>query len=249
MRLLIDITNHRRLTKCIGVSMKVSIKIDRQAILSQLEELGQEKQGPFILSRTLNILANEVQKNLRKDFETSLTLRRKGWVLQQVKINKEQRSTKARLTVTIEVTDQASFINPMEKGAEHLPINGKKFLVIPNSKSFGKRVIGKDDLLNIKNLGLTNSPHGLQGRQRTFVINSKATGTPLVMQRVANDAANSYRKGIKKSTGLRMLYTLIKMSKRPKKIHWYSTATQTVQEQFTNIAAEVMSKALKDSKK
>lgn len=229
--------------------MKVSIRIPAEQITKQLTELGQERQGPFIISKTINLLGKKVQTNLRKDFETNLSLRRKTWTLQQIKINKESWSTKARLTLTIELTEKATFITPMEKGEAHYPINGKKYLVFPSSKAFGKRIIGQNDILRVKNLALRNTPHGLQGNQRTFLIKSKETGTPLIMQRVSQDAARSYKKGRSKSTGLRLLYTLIKHSNRPKKIHWTDTATHTVREEFTTTAAEVMSKALKDAKK
>ena len=229
--------------------MKINVTFNTKPILDYLETLGQSRQGPFILSQTLNLMAKKVQANLRKDFETNLTLRRKSWILQQVKLKDGKWSTKTRLSVTIELTDSATFISPMEEGKDHLPINGKKYLVFPNSKSFGNKIIGRNDLLNVKNLNLHSTPHGTQGNQRTFIINSKATGTPLIMQRVSADAHRSYKKGRSKSTGLRMLYTLIKMSKRPKKINWYSTATNTIHSEFTTTAASVMSQALRDAKK
>ena len=224
--------------------MKVSINVDPKPILHTLREMGQDRQGPFILARGLNLLAKKVQKNLRADFEGSLTLRRKGWILQQVKINTGQWATKTRLRVVIELTQSANFISRMETGEEKHPVSGHKYLVFPNAKSFGKRIITKDNVLKYKNLGLTQTPFGIRGRQRTFMVKTEA-GTPLVLQRVAKDAHKSYKKGREKSTGLRMLYTLIKSAKIPKKIHWYTTANQTVIGTFTQVIKEALASVKK----
>jgi hypothetical protein len=196
----------------------------------------------------LNLLAKRIQDNLREDFQASLQLRRAGWVKQQVKIDKGTWSTKTRLRVTIYLTDNASFIGDMEKGAERVPILGRKYLAIPNKKVFGKSVIGQDNPLRIKNLDLHSTPFGTQGKLRTFIIQAKS-GTPLVMQRVEKDATGKGRRGRDRKTGLRILYNLVKHSRRPRKIHWSNVAYNTVDIESYGIFTEVMRDALASIKK
>jgi len=228
--------------------MNINLAIDTQAVLDQLKELGQERQGPFILARGLNLLAKRVQQELRNNIATSLNVRHGSWLKQQVKIDNGTWATKTRLQVVIHLTDVAAFLDKLETGGEHVPIGGRKYLAIPNSKVFGNSIIGRDSLFRIKNLNLHETPKGMEGNQRTFIIDSKNTGTPLVMQRVADTDHKKRQKGMNKKTGLRILYNLIKQSKVPKKLQWFDTATNTVSTCQAAIFTDVIQDAINKAK-
>ena len=232
--------------------MKVQIKIDSAAIMAQLTELGQERQGPFILSKTLNRLAKQVQSNLAADIKDNLKIKPARWtfIKQSVKIGSGSWSTKSRLRVTIDIDPRANFLNEFEEGEEHLPIGGRKFLAVPVKRVFGNSVIDANNPLRIKNLNLHDvKGNRMEGNLQTFLVHSKKTGTPLVLQRVAKDAVGKGRKGINRKTGVRMLYTLLRESHRPRRIHWESVANATVSGDAEGIWTEVISQALKDTRR
>ena len=230
--------------------MQVNITIDSASVLNPLKELGQDRQGPFILSKSLNLLARKVQDNLREDIRQTLHVRRWSWVKNSVKIDKGTWSTKTRLWVKIYLTEAASFIGAMEDGAQHLPRNGHQFLCVPNEAVFGGKIIEAANPLYVKNLHLTEAKgHILKGEQRTFMVDSKKTGNPLILQRVGNEARGKAKRGTSKASGLRMLYVLLKATKRPQRIHWATTANATVANESTGIFTEVMRDALATARK
>jgi hypothetical protein len=227
--------------------MQIKIKVDAASVKAQLKELGEERQTNFILSRSLNLLAKKVQTNLQSNLENSLHLRRKSWVLRQVKINSGQWATKTRLSVTIQLTEAARFIASFETGAQHLPLLGKKYLAIPNAEVFGNSIITSKNPLYIKNLAFHNTPFGTRGLQRTFIVNPKSGADPLILQRVAPGSKGKKSRGVKDS-GLRMLYRLVKASHRPRKIQWYDTANSTVVREQYGIFSTVIKDALANTK-
>jgi hypothetical protein len=227
--------------------MQIKIKIDDASVRAQLKELGAERQTNFILSRSLNLLAKRVQTNLQSNIENSLNLRRKSWVLRQVRISSGQWATKTRLSVTIELTEAARFIASFETGAQHLPLLGKKYLAIPNAEVFGNKVITSKNPLYLKNLAFHSTPFGTEGNLRTFILNPKSGADPLILQRVARGTKGKKAKGVKDS-GLRMLYRLVKASHRPRKIQWYDTANSTVVREQYGIFSTVIKEALANTK-
>jgi hypothetical protein len=226
--------------------MQIKIKIDDASVREQLKELGAERQAPFILSRSLNLLAKRVQENLRLNLENSLNLRRK-WVLRQVRISSGQWATKTRLSVTIQLTEAARFIASFETGAQHLPLLGKKYLAIPNKEVFNNSIITSKNPLYIKNLAFHNTPFGTRGLQRTFIVNPRSGADPLILQRVSPGTKGKKSRGVKDS-GLRMLYRLVKASQRPRKISWYNTANSTVVNEQYGIFLTVIKDALANTK-
>ena len=220
----------------------VGIKIDSRSVLNQLHELGQDRQGAFVLSRSLNLLARKVQDDLRHMEEDRLTLRRRTWVLNQTKIDKESWSTKTRLVVTIALTPAADFLGRMEDGTtKHPRHNG--YLMIP-TWVMGKGVIDRSNPLAIKNLNLRQTAHGIQGDKRTFMLKT-TKGEPLILQRVGDDAKGRAAHGKNLSSGLRVLYMGKKSVPIPKKLQWYETAQHTVQTEQYNVFKGVLEAALK----
>lgn len=229
--------------------MKLQLKVDSSSVLDTLHELGQDRQGPFILARGLNLLAKQVQTALRTHLASSLVLRRTSWVKQQVMIRPGTWATKTRLMVSIELSDLGSFLSAFEGGAPHIPGMGRKFLVIPNRKVFGNRIIGQDDPLKIKNLDLHQTPKGMVGKQRTFLLHAKGKGTPLIIQEVdASVRKGRAKKGVSAYWGSRILYTLVRSSRRPTRLSWYDTANQTVVTQQAETLGQVMRDALADAR-
>ena len=227
----------------------LQLKIDSSSVLNTLQELGQDRQGPFILARGLNLLAKQVQTALRDNLASNLALRRTAWVKQQVMIRPGTWATKTRLTVKIELSDLGSFLSGFEGGADHIPGMGRKFLAIPNKKVFGNRIIGENDLFKVKNLDLHQTPQGMQGRQRTFILHTKAKGTSLIMQEVDPYIRKGKgKKGVNRYFGNRILYTLVRSSKRPARLSWYDTANQTVVTQQAETLGRVMRDALAEAK-
>ena len=228
--------------------MLLNIKIDSSVIISQLRELDRMNQSGFILSKTLNTLAKKIQSDEKIMLSQNLHIKR-PWVLSQVKINKGQWATKTRLKVTIEVADNLSFLSAFEQGEQHLPLNGHKFLCVPNKTVFGGKVIGKDNPLSIKSLNLHMDNGSIKGNNETFILNPKNGKEPMIMQDVSPHAKKGMKKGLDTYTGLRVLYFLKKATFRPKKISWYNTANNVIQYQYNDIATDVMRQALADTKK
>jgi hypothetical protein len=236
--------------------MSFVLEVNTKQILDELAFFSETKQGPFILSRTLNQLAKRVQSNLRADIAGSLRLRRTQWVNQQVKIDTGMWSTKQRLHVTIHLTDPARFISDFEDGGEHVPFAGHTWLTIPNKRVFGdNKIFQKDDELKPANLHFKEHLGHTLGDKRTFIVNGNGKN-PLILQRVAAKVGSKRgrQKGVSSysstssSTGLRLLFTLIKHAQRPAKIHWYDTANKTVEYESEGIWSSVISDALKDVK-
>ena len=207
--------------------------------------MGQERQGPFILSRTLNQLAKKVQTNLKTDINSSLKIRRKQFINNQVKIDNGTWALKTRLKVTIHLTDLGAFIGDFEEGGEHVPINGHTWLTKPNPKVFGNRILRADDPLRAGNLNLHDYKGNTIGNERTFLVHGKQT--PLILQRTSPVNGRRQR-GTNKATGVRLLYTLVKQSHRPMKIHWYDTSNATVQYEAEGIWIDVIRQALANPK-
>jgi len=233
--------------------MGISIKINREAIMQELIGLGQEKQGPFILSRTLNLLAKEIQSAERIHVTDATKVKRPGWIKNQIRIDSGTWATKTRLKVKIYVTDQASFLVDLDEGNEHIPIGGRQFLAVPSTKAFGSKVIGKDNPLRIVNLHLKESPNGqLKGDLRTFTVGHNGKNKhPLILQRVSALKAKRSRGSIASmgaKTGLRLLYTLVAHTFRPKKLRWYDVANATVIHEQEGIWTSVMIDALRTAR-
>lgn len=229
--------------------MKIGIKIDSTQTLKTLAELGESRQGPFILARGLNLIAKQVQTALRDNLASGLKLTRTTWIKQQVKINTGQWATKTRLVVRIELTPEAAFLAGFEGGEDHIPGLGRKFLAIPNPKVFGSKPIMNNNIFKVSNLALHQTPRGLEGNQRTFVLHTKATHTALIMQEVSPGIKKGFgKKGVNRYFGNRILYTLVRHSKRPNKIAWANTARVTAAQVSQATLAGVLKAAIADAK-
>lgn len=232
--------------------MKLNISIDAKAVQDQLIEMGQGKQVPFALSKSLNDLAKLVQKEVRAGIEERFKLNRKTWIFQRVKIEKENWATKTRLVVTIGITDDASFLQDMESGKVHVPGMGRSVLALPNSDVFKGRPIMRTNPLHIKNLGLTKTKSGIQGANSTFMVRTQSSGLRgLILQHTQSSGKRKKRMklGTKWYTGNRTLYTLISRTKRPAKLRFIVTATNVVRTNWEPVFTRNILAAIKTSKR
>jgi hypothetical protein len=240
--------------------MQVRIVVDTKSLLDQLHEMGNERQMPYALSLAVNRLAGRVQQNLQTMMLKDLQVRRPQFIRNSVRFEKADRSTykNGKYSATIRLGIKATWLSDFETGGEHQPYLsylGEKWLAKPNRTVFGNSIIGEDNQLNPNNLNLTEQKGGMRGNNRTFLIVSKR-GTPLIMQRVTAKMGSKAgrRKGVtsyasnSSTSGVRLLYTLIRHAHRPVKITWYDTANKTVEQEAVGIFTEVIHKLIEDSK-
>lgn len=210
----------------------INITLDIKEVEKYLQEIGKERHLNFIVSKAVNSVLKQIQDAIRKELAAKLNLRRVSWNLLQIKINKEDWANKTKLFGRIHITDEAHNLVRLATGNEHYPYKGGRYLAIPNKSVFGNRVITKDNPFNPSNLQLQRTPRGLQGNQGTFLVETQR-GTPLILQRTQKQGSKRKgKKGTDRSTGVRMLYTLVKKSKTPLKINWEAIIYTVVNKTF-----------------
>lgn len=224
--------------------MPYTIQVDSNELLNELENLGQKRQLPYIISKALNRLAVIVQGAEREMLPRKLNVRRGPWLDRQIKIDKGTWALKSRLYIKIYTTDNADFLSMLDEGGEHVPLNGHNYLTAPNPKVFGKSVIGPDNPLRVKNLQLNQTKWGLRGLERTFMVVSKESGKPLILQRTSPDDNRKRRRGTNRKTGVRLLYSLLKAIKVPHKITWETTASNAVSGHYYGCLMDALGEAM-----
>jgi hypothetical protein len=232
--------------------MNINIEIDNREIQNQLHDLGYGKQVPFALSKSLNALGKIVQKDIRAGIESRFKLNRKTWVLNTIKINKENWANKNKLEITISVIDQAQFLKDMEQGGPHIPGFGRKLLALPNPIIFRGKPILKTNSLAIANLNLHKTPRGVEGDQGTYIIKPRNTAgllKGLILQTNALTQKGKRLKGTSKSTNNRVLYTLISRTHRPAKLRFVITAQTSVQSNWQPAFAKNIQEAIRTARK
>jgi hypothetical protein len=242
--------------------MQIILHTETKELLDQLQEMGKDRQMPYALSLAVNRLGSRVQQNLQAMMLSDLNVRRPMFIKNSVRFEKADRSSykDGKFTATVRLGVKATWLSDFETGGEHQPYMsylGEKWLAKPNRAVFGNSIIGKDNPLNPNNLNLTQQHGtGLRGDQRSFLIVSKR-GTPLILQRVASKmgSKSGRKKGVtsyasnSSTTGLRLLFTLIKHAHRPAKIQWYNTAYNTVEQEATGIFTDVIHQLIEESKR
>jgi hypothetical protein len=108
----------------------INITVDPSAALTYLQRLS--TQAPFATSLALNRVANIAQQDIRTEIPKHFTLRRPQFVLQTIKIDKADRSTKSKLEVTIRVDPNRDFLAKFEAGGTKRPRDGHS-IAIPTS--------------------------------------------------------------------------------------------------------------------
>lgn len=246
----------------------ITVRVDVKAALGALID-AQEKQLPYAVSLALNRLANIAQAAERKHIEDKFTLRKKQFVLQGVKIAKQDRATKStwRVVISLAYPDDRQFLAPHEKGGAKVRHGGKR-LWQPNEEVFKSKIIGRSNPLNPKNLALKQQPDGrIQGKERTFLVRSK--GQVLVLQRVAQRLSKrssklssitldnvhvgigprtKKAKALSRTAGVRLLYRLVSRVPIKAELRFVSTITNTAHAQWPSVARQAMVEAMKGAK-
>jgi hypothetical protein len=237
----------------------LTVEVDVKPVVEWLESAA-PKQVAFGVSYGLNKLALEIQSAIQASIERRFNLRRKTWVLHRIYISKADRATKDNWVVIIKVDEPRDILNKFEDGGTHFPYNGHNHLVIPNKTIF-KDIIRSSDPLSIRNLQLKETkPNHLQGNYGTFLIDSKTTGTPLVLQdmsAIAYKNAGNLRtlkkleRGLNKKDpriGNRILYTLVKSSKVPAKLEFITTANHIVDTRLADVMTDAVDHAIRTAR-
>lgn len=209
-----------------------------------------ESQLPFATAKALNECAVIFQNDLRKVMQEDFTIRR-PWVLQGVKIDRQDFATKQNLGVRIHIDEAGAyggrgFLKKFELGGFRAPGAGKRALVMPFTGSAAKRNANSivPDKLRPKNLQLhkVGSRGGatiLEGDQNTFMI-QRADGSGVILQRKGSKAALKKRrhgplmKGQRRDFALVPLFILKPRTRVPNTLHFYDTATRSFGANWTN---------------
>jgi hypothetical protein len=110
----------------------IQITVDPSEALTHMERL--EKQMPFAISRALNRVANHAQAAVRDGIKRgAFTLRREQFVLNTVKINREDRATKTKLNATVRIDPQRNILAKFEEGGIKTGRSGGR-VAIPTDK-------------------------------------------------------------------------------------------------------------------
>lgn len=231
----------------------VIVNIDTKSVVDNLTAL-EQTQLPRVMRNTINKLANMSQEAERKGLIERLNLKRATWVLNGIYISKQGRATKADWSCTIEVEEHRAFLERMETGETHFPINGRKYLAIPN-RAVLPGIVSRDNPLAVRNLNLRPDSAGqVKGDAGTFMIKTEKGG--LILQRLAD--ANYKNAGTTKrlkqmermnktrnaETGNRILYTLVSRSSVPVKLRFVETVTKTVNDNFQSVFNSQMELAI-----
>ena len=244
------------------------IQIDQSNLIASLDDIGRS-QIPYSTRNALSRTANLAQTAERNHMSETLHLRREGWVLRSIRIDRSDLS-KTSWNVIIYIDPQfLEIANRLETGEDHVPKWGQYFC-IPNVDVFNQKIISADNPLHPSNIRLNQ--HG--GRWEStdgseiFMIHSKATGTPLILQRTSRSGrgvAQAIRAGVRHAAGersasgqftqgrairgrrpggTRLLYTLVKRSTVPAKLKFYETITNSIQNNWENEMQQALAKAL-----
>ena len=228
----------------------INVQVDTEDVRAYLKEIGAERQQGFVISLALNRLANLAQKAEREnDLAKNFKIRRKQFVMNKVYINKVDRANKNSWTVTIQIKEDYPQISLFETGADKVPFHSQ-YLALPNRQVFGGRIIQQDDELSIRNLHLKNIGSRVEGDSETFIINSKRTNVPLIIQDCfANGERKKKMRGMNKHLGNRILYTLIRKSRLPVRLHFVETVSNSVKQNYEQVFTDALTQALKTAKK
>ncbi len=246
----------------------ITVRVDPKAALGMLNDL-EQRQLPYAVSLALNRVANKAQASEREHIKKSFRLRKETFVLQGVKISKQDRANKNtwRVIISLAYPDDRQFLAPHEKGGAKVRHGGKR-LWVPNAEVFKSKIIGRANPLHPKNLQLRLQADGrIQGEQRTFLVRSK--GQVLILQRtdrglskkgsrlssltldnvhVGIGPRRKKDKAIHRTGGTRLLYRLVSRVPIKARLQFVSTITHTAQAEWPSVMREAMADAIKGAK-
>jgi hypothetical protein len=207
----------------------IEISVDPRQLIKEMN--GMDRQLPFAVARALNECAVSFQADERTLITREFTVRR-PWVLQGVKINRQDFATKTKPEVRIHVDPQRDFLNKFEQGGIRAPRAGKKALSVPISVRSNPRTVIKGSMrpkaFDFKKVG----PGVFKGTNRTILI-QKPDGRGVILQRKGRSVAVSKRqhgplmKGQRRDHALVVLYVLRPRTPVPDDLHFVETARKS----------------------
>jgi len=226
----------------------ITMRIDMAGLTESIESF--RDQIPFATSLALNRVANAAQTAERSGITERFTIRR-PWVLQGVKIESRDRSTKRNLQVTIGIDAQRSFLSKFEVGGTKVPLGTGKAIAIPEvggaipdiqsivpknrrpkAFNFVRRAPNRPSDFTVK-----------EGSQRTFLI-QRADGSGLIFQRTGKgSSARDRSQSAGHDDNLKLLYVLTPRVKIPAELEFATTIERVVTEQFAQIFAQAFEEA------
>lgn len=220
----------------------IRLTVDLSQINKYMSELQQDRQIPFAISKALNIIATNIQSSIRQDMKSNMNLRREAFNFRMIKITSWAK--KNNPTVEISLDQRAHWLARMEVGKDHTPFQGKQYLAVPNQAVFKNQVISSRNKLYIKNLSFHINDKGeTVGNEGTFIIKSSSSSVPFIVQNLMQG------RGKKRKENTRILYTLVRKTKQPVKLHFISIANRIINNDLTGMINEAMAYTLKTQTK
>lgn len=105
----------------------IQIKVDASEALTYLQRVSQ--QAPFAVSLALNRVANHAQSAVRDGIKRTYTLRREQYVLNTVKINREDRARKDKLDTILRIDPERDLLAKFEEGGTKTARDGRNIAI------------------------------------------------------------------------------------------------------------------------
>jgi hypothetical protein len=100
----------------------IQITVDASEALTYLQRVSQ--QAPFAISLALNKVGAHAQENIRNHARRTFTLRRETFVLNTIKINREDRATKTRQSTIVRIDPERNFLAKFEDAGQKTARDG-----------------------------------------------------------------------------------------------------------------------------
>lgn len=105
----------------------IQIQVDARDALTYLQRVSQ--QAPFAVSLALNKVANHAQSAVRDGIKRTYTLRREQFVLNTVKINREDRARKDKLDAIVRIDPERNILAKFEEGGTKTARDGRNIAI------------------------------------------------------------------------------------------------------------------------
>jgi hypothetical protein len=216
----------------------LTLEVDPRKLITAMN--GMDAQLPFATAKALNECATFFQADERKVIQSEFTIRR-PWVLQQVKINREDFATKGKLVARVHIPQQGDFLNKFEAGGTRRPRQGNRSLAVPvNARRTKTQIIRKDQAPKSFHFGKGFTSRKsrwtvLKGDRHTFLL-QRPDGSGLILQRTRRQQMGPHRyrnrntvkgRGYGHDPHLKILWNLRPSTPVPRTLHFAETAKKS----------------------
>lgn len=218
----------------------ISVKVDFKKLSKQLGEL-KTKQLPFATAKTLTRLAQDSREELRKELNSSLTIRSRGLLKKAVIYDRANKKDFPFPESSVGVSKDFDFLSQHATGKTRIPltrIDGGKYRAVPNPKAIKRTASGKINKKKRPTFLLRGGMGKKSSRvKRPFVLNTKK-GQKLIVKRKT-----------KKKTPLIILYKLIPKATIKPEVDASGCVERFVNKNFNRYFGQEISKAIATAKK